>query len=81
MTTNILNEYLVSVHKQPVAQIQNLLLMSNKQPNNKTKKERTIQSDVILINICQLIALNFYFISVHKMSTWIKLLLTDHTTN
>jgi hypothetical protein len=79
MITEILNEYLVSVHKQPVAHIQNLLLMPNKQ--NKSKKQRTIQLDVILFNICQSISLNFYFISAHKMSTQIKQLLTECTTN
>jgi hypothetical protein len=46
MTTDILNEYLVSAHKRPVAHIQNLLIMSNKQTKQNKAEDNTIRSDI-----------------------------------
>jgi hypothetical protein len=75
MTKDILKEGILSAHKLPVAHTQNHLHRGG------GNTQRTIPPDVILVYIHQLIAQNLYFVSVHKISTWIKQSLKDSTTN
>jgi len=75
ITKDILKEGLLSAHKLPVAHTHKTICICQK------KMQRTIPPDVILVITHQLIAQNFYFVPVHKISTWIKQSLTDSTTN